>query len=401
MPVYACRVADTTGKIEEFMREAASEEPLLREFSSRRLFVLSIRETEPGERAPRRGVHYSRKVIGALTDLLTLMLSSGLSLKDSLEVAETVSTRGPGSRLIALLLERIRKGASFAEALEGAGGSFPSVYRGMVKIGERIGSLDQVFSRLSSYLADEKKMRERVAGALLYPAVVLGVAVASAVLIVLVLFPRMREIFTQLGPGMGTRVESLMVSLNFTIALGASLVTMAGIVVLGVVYARRAGGPLALRIDGLALRLPLVSTFLIQRELLNFSFAMEALTAAGVSVEEALSEGAGAVENEALKKEILDVREKVIRGEHLSAAFGRSTYFPARVGRWVGIGERVGHVEKVFTQLRAYYQQEVEKWITRLMALIEPAFIVVLGALIILFVVLFIVPIFSLYGNVL
>jgi type IV pilus assembly protein PilC len=67
----------------------------------------------------------------------------------------------------------------------------------------------------------------------------------------------------------------------------------------------------------------------------------------------------------------------------------------------MGIGERVGHVEKVFGQLRAYYQQEVEKWIHRLMTLIEPALIVVLGLLIILFVVFFIVPIFSLYGNVL
>src|SRR5208337_2409128 len=136
-------------------------------------------------------------------------------------------------------------------------------------------------------------------------------------------------------------------------------------------------------------------------ELLSFSFAMESLTSAGVSVEEALSEAAGSVGNTALKHEIMEVRENVMKGEQLSTAFARSALFPARVGRWVGIGERVGHVEKVFTQLRAYYQQEVEKWISRLMALIEPAFIVVLGILIILFVVLFIVPVFSLYGNIL
>jgi type II secretory pathway component PulF len=324
-----------------------------------------------------------------------------LSLKDSLEVAHAVSHRGPGSQLVALLLERIRKGASFAGALDAAASSFPSVYRGMVRIGERIGSLDQVFPRLSSYLTDEKKLRERVAAALLYPAIVLGVALMSAILIVVVLFPRLREIFAQLGPGKATRVESLMSSLILTSAVSAALIVPAVILAIWAIRARRRGGSLALRIDAFALRLPLVSTFLMQRELLNFSFAMESLTAAGVSVEEALSEAAGSVRNSALKNGIMEVRENVMKGEQLSTAFARSALFPARVGRWVGIGERVGHVEKVFTQLRTYYQQEVEKWISRLMALIEPAFIVVLGILIILFVVLFIVPIFSLYGNIL
>jgi type II secretory pathway component PulF len=67
----------------------------------------------------------------------------------------------------------------------------------------------------------------------------------------------------------------------------------------------------------------------------------------------------------------------------------------------MAIGERVGHVEKVFGQLRSYYQQEVEKWLSRMMALVEPALIVGLGVLIVAFVLFFIVPIFSLYGNIL
>jgi type II secretory pathway component PulF len=401
MPVYQCRVTDGTGRITEFSREAVSEEPLLRELASRRLFVLSLREAAEGEVRGGRGGRFSRNMVGELTDLLTLMLGSGLSLKDSLEVAETVCTRGKAAQLVTLLLEKIRKGSSFASALEAAGSSFPPVYRGMVRIGERIGSLDLVFPRLSSYLAEEKKMRERVAAALLYPAVVLGVAFMSAILIIVVLFPRLRDIFAQLGPGMGTKVESLMTSLTSVFAGAVALAAIAAFCAVWAMRARRHGGSSALRIDACALRLPLAGTFLLQRELLNFSFAMEALTAAGVGVEEALSESAGALRNSALKREIARIREHVMNGGHLSAAFARSTLFPARVARWVGIGERVGHVEKVFTQLRTYYQQEVEKWVTHLMTVIEPAIIVVLGILITLFVVVFIVPIFSLYGNVL
>jgi type II secretory pathway component PulF len=401
MPVYVCRVADDKGKIEEFLREAVAEEPLIRELASTKQFILSVRELGAGETAPSLGRKFSRRDIAELTDLLTLMLGSGLSLKDSLEVAETVSARGSGNALVTLLLERIRKGSAFAAALEAAGNSFPPVYRGMVRIGERIGSLEQVFPRLSAYMGDQKKLRDRFAAALLYPAIVTGVVVATAILILVVLIPRLREIFAQIGPGMAGRVESLMQSLVVAfIVIGALLAVGAAMIVVALRLRGRGGEP-AVRLDAAILRVPVLSGFLVQRELLNFAFAMETLTGAGVSVEEALSEGADAVGNRALRKEILTIRGKVMRGEHLSAAFNRSAFFPARIARWVGIGERVGHVEKVFGQLRAYYQQEVEKWISRLMTLIEPAFIVALGIMIILFVVLFIIPIFSLYGSVL
>ena len=184
------------------------------------------------------------------------------------------------------------------------------------------------------------------------------------------------------------------------IAIGA-LLTVGAVLLISALRARKGGGAMAERIDSFLLRAPLLSSFLVQREILNFAFAMETLTASGVSVEEALSEGAGAVGNRALKKEILEIKERVLKGEHLSTAFAKSVFFPPRISRWVGIGERVGHVEKVFGQLRVYYQQEVEKWLNRLITLIEPVFIVALGIMIILFVILFIIPIFSLYGNIL
>jgi type II secretory pathway component PulF len=401
MPLYLCRVAGANGRVEEFLREAASEEPLLRELSGGDTYVLSILELRPGSASSKRGARFPRKVVGDLTDLLSLMLGSGLSLKDSLEVAQSVFSRGPGNALVALLLERISKGSAFADALEDTGGSFPAVYRGMVKIGERIGSLDQVFSRLSGYLRDERKLAERTGSALLYPAIVLGVAFVSGLLVVFILFPRLKEIFTQIGPGMAARVEGLMASLNGAFIGGGVVLAAAAAFLLVWLRVRRAGGPLAVRLDALMLRLPVVSLFLMDRELLNFAFAMETLTGAGVSVEEALLEGAGAVGNAALQAAIAGARERVLKGEPLSAAFSRNPLFPQRVARWVGVGERVGHVEKVFGQLRAFYQQEVEKWINRLMTLIEPALIVVLGVLIVLFVVLFIVPIFSLYGSIL
>jgi general secretion pathway protein F len=400
MPVYVCRVADAKGGIGEFLREAASEESCLREVAEKHPYVLSIVEL-PAARADWMRRRRSRRVIQDLTEMLALTLASGLSLRDALEVAETVFARGEGNELVALLRERLSKGGSLTEALQHAGAGFPRLYTGMVRVGERIGSLDQVFTQLSALLKMEKALRDRFSSALIYPVIVLGVAAASAVFIVAVLFPRLREIFSQLGPAAAGNVESLMNGLGTAltvvgIVLGILLALGAGMLVV-----RRRGGGLAIRIDRFLLAVPLVSTFLGQREMLNFSFAMEALTAAGVGVEEALAEGAGVMTNLAFALEVRGLRERLLKGERLSEAFAASKLLPERIAQWMAIGERVGHVEKVFGQLRAYYQREVDKWIDRLMALIEPALIAGLGILIIAFVVFFILPVFSLYGAIL
>lgn len=398
MPLYACRVSDGHGKIRELLREASSEESLVRELASRDLHVLSVRERRgSGARHPPRR-RFSRALVVEFTDLLSLMMGSGLSLKDSLEVARTVFDRGAGSALAGMLLERIGKGSTFHEALEGAGESFPPVYRGLVRVGERIGTLDTVFAQLSAYLTGAKRLRERLGTAIIYPAIVLGVALASMALMAVLVLPMARDLFAELGGDAAARLEELTASLAGSAAAGLAVAAVVAALALYLSVDRRKGGRASLAADAMLLRSPLVP-LASSREMLAFSFAMETLTGAGVGVEEALHEAVGATGNGALRAAILEVRQGVLRGERLALGFSRNPVFPRRFAHWVGVGEKVGRVDSVFGQLRLYYQHEVEKCIQRLTALIEPALIVSLGLLILLFVVSFVVPLFSLYGG--
>ncbi len=147
MPVYACRVANEKGKVEEFLREAASEESCLREIGLTGRFVLSIGEVPVSRAASHR--RSSRRLIHDLTEMLTLTLGAGLSLKDSLEVAQTVFTRGEGNRLVALL-----QGAAHArgQLLPGAG--------------ERRGRLSALLHRHGAH-----RREDRVPGPGVWPAV--------------------------------------------------------------------------------------------------------------------------------------------------------------------------------------------------------------------------------------
>jgi len=155
------------------------------------------------------------------------------------------------------------------------------------------------------------------------------------------------------------------------------------------------------RWERLALRIPLWGRFRLHRDSLTFLFAMETLTESGYPVEDALAESCSAVDNLALRASLRAIEAKIRRGKLLSQAFMEDPLFSERISQWLIIGERSGSVGRVFQQLRAYYEEEIEKWIARLMTLAEPVFMILVGTIILIFLLLFILPFFSIYQTLL
>ena len=399
MPKYVCKIIDNLGKASTLVREAVSEEILLRDLAAKKKYILSIKEEKSSNGREKR-VKYSKKTVIEFTDTLSLMLNSGLSLRDSLEIAGTVFIKGDVVKLISVVIERIDKGNSFSEALESMEITFPPVYRGLVRIGERIGNLDMIMKRLSKYLSDEHRFNEKILSSLLYPFIVLGVAAFCIVMIILTVFPKIKEMFLQLGQGIPEKMETAMTKMSLVFIISGIIIVFIFFLFIFVKAARRIGGPFVIKLDSALMKIPGIGPVLIRKETLNFTFAMETLTTGGIAVEEALEEASMAVTNKAFRAGILTIKEKVMKGENLSNAFLEQPLFPERLGKWIGIGERVGHVEKVFSQMRIYYQEEIERFSTRFMGLIEPALILFVGIVILFIVLTFIVPLFSMYGTI-
>jgi len=399
MPVFYCKVVDEKGKTAEFIRETSSEEILIRELSADRLFPIVIEQAGTHEVKFKGGRRYPKNLIIEFTDTLAHLLSSGLIFKEALEVAQTIFQKGKINHLTATLLDKIKKGTSFHDALEEFSPTFPPIYRGMVKVGEKVGSLEQAFKGLSLYLTEEKKLREKLIGSMMYPAMILSVAFIGIFILVLFILPRIKGIFTQLGSQLPQRIESITHVLNVLMIAGVSCAALLCVLFAVVYLIRKTRGSMAERLDRVILRVPILGHIRSLRESLNFLFAMETLTGAGFAVEDALLEAGNVVENRALQGGILQVREKILRGEALSAAFMENPIFPERLSRWINIGEKSGNIEKAFAQLRSYYQSEVERWSTRFMNLIEPVLILSVGAVIFLFIIFFVMPIFTIYGS--
>jgi type II secretory pathway component PulF len=217
MGIYHCKVADNTGKIMEFTREASSLDALSMELINKGLSPLAIRESIE-EKDKKSFKRYSRKSILEFTDTISMLINSGLSLKDALSIAQTIFLKGAENDIIVHISERLQKGISFHHALDSFGGCFPPLYKSLVRIGEKVGTLEQILKRLSKYLHDAQTMREKIVGALVYPLMLVSIVFVGLLLMVLVVFPTLQGLFSSFGPQLTRNVDSLLLSARIFIS---------------------------------------------------------------------------------------------------------------------------------------------------------------------------------------
>jgi len=399
MQAFRCVVADRNGKKREEVKHASSKEEAMRSFATGDLFLLSI---EPVKEASisRRGA-YPEKVVSEFTEMTAMLLSSGLGFSEAIDVESGIAEKGKLPALLSEIKSGIDKGESFSSVLERRSNSFPALYTGMVRIGERIGSLDTVLPRLSSWLKDRKSFKEKMLGALAYPALILVMSLVGTALIAFLLLPRLVELFSELG-GPGAAALEKRIRIASTMFRGFSVLS-ALVIPASIVLAalRRGSGPVAIAIDGMLLRIPFAGKLAMSWETLNFAFAMETLAKGGVAMEAAIKEAALTVGNKAYRRALEAIRESVIRGEPLSRAVAKRRELPPYISRWIAAGEKSGQTHAVFEQIRRYFQGEIDRATSRSIAIVEPALIIFIGIVLLFFVVLFVLPLFSLYGSML
>lgn len=397
MPQYLCRIADAEGHIKTDRIEARDETGLLQSLSDERFFLLSYKVISEKRISIKR---YSEQSVLEFTRTLAVLLQAGLSLENALDVLANVFTGSKALSLVTRLADGIRKGESFSEGLFALRSSFPSVYRGMVKIGERTGHLEPMIARISSYMDEQKRMTDKIKSALIYPIMVLSIVGLMLLGIVFFLVPAMRSLFMQMDSHLPPKTETalnLLGSFQY-ILMTTSMISILSIVIIRLICSKNAN--FEKTIDTLLLRIPLLGRYVVLKESLSLSFAMETLVASGISLEDSLLEAIEVLTNEALRSEIKLARENILHGEALSEVFSKGKVLPEEFARWATIGERTGSVESIFAQTRAFFQYSLDRWTSRFMALIEPALILAVGAILIIIILLFIMPFLTSFTSI-
>lgn len=341
----------------------------------------------------------SMGAIGEFTDTLSLLLNSGLSLKDSLEVGKDLFTQ-KRFFFVSDVYAMLKQGKTFSEAISLFGDSFPPVYKGLISVGERSGQFEKVFDQLAKYLKDAKKIREKMISSLIYPSLLLFLAVGGILFFVLKGIPMLTSKFESMGSSLPPELLTSFDNVQKTAGVFVVFIILAIVSVLGVRFFIHFSSSFALKVDSLLLRIPLISPILKMSESLNFVFAMETLCSCGVPLEEGLFKASTVIKNRQYQWWILESKEKIVKGVLLSKALDENRGFPQIMVRWISIGERSGNIEPVFHQLRDYYQEKLDNLMVRAMAIFEPMIIIGIGLIVFYIVAKILLPFMSIYGNV-
>lgn len=397
MKTYKCLVTDSSGKTYKLIRNGNSIQEVSDSFLSTPFIPLEIREDSSGKKTLRKNSKASLE----FTQIMEHLLESGLSLKDAVEISAEINKKSKSSIISEEILSQINKGTTFAAAVNNLDQFFSPVYRGIISVGDKVGSVEKIFPRLRVYLESSTKIREKLKGALLYPSLILFTAVFGTLAMTLFVLPKLQIMFQEFGGEAAATLRQNILNLeSFSIVFFALLII---IFITGMTFARKRKTNIRIKrkIDTFLLKVPFINNLIISWQTLNFSFAMETLTAGGVTVENAIEEAKNVVTNEFYKESFNNVVSDIRKGIPLSTAFSTQKVFPSYLSTWILVGEKSGKTEKVFSHIRNYFQNEIDRRSNQFMTLIEPLLIILVGLILLVLVLTVVVPVFSLYGSIL
>jgi len=281
-------------------------------------------------------------------------------------------------KLLSSVKQAVNEGSSLGDALMHHEEVFTTLYINMVRAGEISGTLDIVFERLSEFIEGQVKLRTKLSGTLMYPVIMVCIALMIVSLMMIFVVPKITEMFQEMGAEL---------PLITRILIGTSDLFRdwwwAGIL-LGVLAAWRfrvwkntESGREAL--DGYKLRMPLFGNLIRMVAVVRFTKTFGTLLASGVPILTALGIVRNVVNNVVLANVIDEARVAIQEGEGIAAPLQRSEQFPPMMTHMIAIGEKTGQLEAMLGNVAEAYETQVDSRMTQLTSVLEPIMIVGMG----------------------
>ena len=398
MPDYWYRALTGSGAVEEGWTTAPSETELELQLRGQGAFLITAKLKE----RPRSNTDHTvpRRELLAFLEYLTGSFTAGLPL---LTILDDVQPRLRSPKLKAILAE-VRtavadEGRSLSEALADHPKAFPQLYIATIQAGEASGQLAFALQQLVDYMDWQENISTSVRQATMYPVIVL-VAVGLLVTGLLgFVFPRILPILQlrQVELPLPTRIimaASSIIQLHwFAVLMGVAIVA-----VLVVLLRRSEAG--RFRIDSLLLKVPVMGTFILEVNIARVVTYLSLFYRAGVDLLQSLLLVEQMVTNRVVARLVHDARARIAEGETIAAAFGRSPLVPMVVMRSLALGESTGRLDDALDRAKLYYGREIPASVRRVVTLIQPALIIVLGAVILVVALAIMLPILNIYNSI-
>jgi len=325
---------------------------------------------------------------------LSTLLRAGIALDQALTILGTLAEGQALGELLEQIRERVKGGSTLADAIEGHDRVFNRLYVNMLRAGESGGALEVVLERLSEHLAKNREVRDELVSALIYPAILIVVAIVSIFILLGYVVPQFAEMFASAG-------EALPISTRITIGVGETLHSYGWLLLTAaaaafVFFRRQLENPARLqRWHNWLLKLPVAGPIILKIEVARFSRTLATLLQNGVTLLNALSIVRDTMSNKILAKGVEQVTDSLKEGQSLAAPLARHTRFPPFAIHMIRVGEETGNLQSILLQVADAYDRDTQTTIKRALALLEPALILILGGIIAAVIISILVAILS------
>ena len=410
MPWFAYTAVDSQGKTHRGTLEANSAADAAAALKKQGRFPTHIAETSAATaktKGPGLSLRLSlgggagsgkvpAKVLTIFTRQLSTLISAGLPLLRSLRTLGKQEKNVNLRRIMESLAESVEGGTTFSEALAQHPKTFNKLYVNMVKAGELGGVLEVVLTRLAEFAEKSQRIRGKVTSAMVYPLVVLAIAVVIVGFLLLFIVPKFEAIFQDM---LGGRPLPLITQLVVDLS---RFIQSNFLVVAGILGAAAVGLRLAVRLpavsaalDGLKLRLPLFGDLMTKTSVARFSRTLGTLVSSGVPILQALQITRDTAGNERVGAAIDRIHDNVKEGESMVAPMEASQIFPPMVVSMVQVGEETGQLPDMLTKVADVFEEEVDNAVAGLTSLLEPVMIVLLALIVGTIVVALFLPLIT------
>ncbi|MCA1765772.1 MAG: type II secretion system F family protein [Desulfobulbaceae bacterium] len=378
MPLFSYTAQDTANNIKRGTLDDANREAVAARLLKSGLRPMEIRRAHERKSGfAFKGLRRSRvsnQDIDFFTKQVSLLLGAGLSLDRCLRTIRQHSHNAAFGEFVGDIERKLKEGNSFSEALAGYPKFFSPMYVSIVRAGEEGGILPAMLTRIAEYQAASQELKKFIVSASIYPAFLLLVGLAAVIILVTAILPRFELLFEGMGHELPVQVRIMIDSAAFiSDHLVITLMLLAGAPLLLIQYLRSAQG--RENLDRLSIRLPVISSFVRDLETTRIFRTLEVLVNNGVHLATALKISSGVAGNREFQRLLNQATTALKEGQRVGLKLKGAGLLPDLAGDLLAVGEDSGRVGPVCGQIADHYEESLRMKTKRIIALIEPVFI--------------------------
>jgi type IV pilus assembly protein PilC len=401
MAEFTWEARGRTGEVRKGVMEADNEEAVNNRLRQQQLAPVKVKKKSRFSEFKFAGSVKTKDLV-TFTRLFATMIDAGLPLVQCLEILGSQQSNPAFAVVLKDVRSAVEQGATFSEGLKRHPKVFDDLFTNLVHAGEVGGILDSIMSRLSIYLEKRQKLIRQVRGALVYPSVVVVIAVVVMTVLLTFVIPAFENMFKDFGGGKDNlpKLTQIMVAISHNFVSYFPFIVAAGIgVVVGFGYMNRTPAGKAL-IHKTILRLPVMGPVLRKIAVARFTRTLGTLLQSGVPILDALEICAVTSGNVVIEGAVMHVRQSISEGKNMAEPLTETKVFPDMVVQMIAVGEQTGALDQMLNKIADFYEEETDVAVGALTSALEPVMMVGVGGMVGVVLIAMYLPIFSLAGNI-